>query len=493
MAARADEAERSRALLDSAPDAIVIFDTDAKIVLVNTATERLFGYDRRELLQRPFQLLVPEYPGEGPRLPDRATAPAGPPLTPAGSGLELTGRRKDGTEFPTEVRLAPLETEEGSLVSSSIRDITVRNRAELQLRESEERFRMLVGAVKDYAIVMLDREGRVTSWNSGAERIKGYTAAEIVGQHFSRFFLPEDIRDGKPLKELQVAVAEGRHEDEGWRVRKDGSRFLGSVVITPVRDSGGTVVGFAKITRDVTERHMAQAALELANHELEAFSYSVAHDLRAPLRGMNGFAQVLLTKYRDQLDAEGQDWLEEILLNARKMGELIDGLLSLARVSKSDLRLERVDLSALARQVAVELAAQEPARAVDVSILEGLFAVVDPRLGRAIFENLLGNAWKFTRQVAKPRIEVGSTSHPRGRAFFVRDNGAGFDMAFASKLFSPFQRLHTVGEFPGTGIGLATVKRIVDRHGGRIWAEGLIDRGATFYFTIPESAERRLT
>jgi light-regulated signal transduction histidine kinase (bacteriophytochrome) len=262
-----------------------------------------------------------------------------------------------------------------------------------------------------------------------------------------------------------------------------------------MRDSAGNLIGASKVVRDITERRRAEGALahakdaaESANRELEAFSYSVAHDLRAPLRGMNGFAQVLLDTYRDKLDADGKDWLQEITLNAGKMGALIDGLLALARLSRSELHREPVDLSSVARDAAGELSRVEPDRVVEVVVQGGLTADVDPPLVRALLENLLGNAWKFTSKVSAARIELGATEKDGAATFFVRDNGAGFDMAYASKLFAPFQRLHTVDEFPGTGIGLATVQRIVHRHGGRIWAEAAVDGGATFYFTFPARA-----
>jgi light-regulated signal transduction histidine kinase (bacteriophytochrome) len=225
--------------------------------------------------------------------------------------------------------------------------------------------------------------------------------------------------------------------------------------------------------------------LKLANRELEAFSYSVAHDLRAPLRGMNGFAQVLLDSYKDKLDAEAQDYLKEILLNARKMADLIDGLLSLARLTRSELQLERVNLSTIALAAAARLRGSDPERVIEIDVQHDLHADVDALLARAVFDNLLGNAWKFTSKLPAARIEVGTLEKEGVSALFVRDNGAGFDMAFAAKLFAPFQRLHTADEFPGTGIGLATVQRIVQRHGGRIWAEGSVDGGATFYFTFP--------
>jgi light-regulated signal transduction histidine kinase (bacteriophytochrome) len=251
------------------------------------------------------------------------------------------------------------------------------------------------------------------------------------------------------------------------------------------------------IVRDVTERHRSQEALvraretaEVASRELEAFSYAVAHDLRAPLRGMNGFAHVLLNTYRDKLDADGQDWLEEIVLNAGKMGALIDALLSLGRLTKNEPRRESVDLSAVVRATARRLSAAEPERAVELVVEDHLTANLDPVLARALIENLVGNAWKFTSKVPLARVEFGTTSSHGAQAFFVKDNGAGFDMTFADKLFGHFQRLHTVEDFPGTGIGLATVQRIARRHGGSAWAEGVVNGGATFYFSVPDRATR---
>ena len=203
---------------------------------------------------------------------------------------------------------------------------------------------------------------------------------------------------------------------------------------------------------------------------------------------MSDFSQVLSETYGDELDAEGRDCLGEITRNAKKMGALIDALLSLARVSRSELRPEAADLSAFARGSAAELARLEPDRTVEVIVEEGLHARVDSRLARTVFDNLLGNAWKFTARTPSARIEVGAAERAGGgRAFFVRDNGAGFDMGYASKLFAPFQRLHTADEFPGTGVGLATVQRIVHMHGGRIWAEGSVGKGATIHFTLGDA------
>jgi light-regulated signal transduction histidine kinase (bacteriophytochrome) len=226
------------------------------------------------------------------------------------------------------------------------------------------------------------------------------------------------------------------------------------------------------------------AQLEAANKELEAFSYSVSHDLRAPLRAIDGFSQILAEDYGERLDAEGHRALARIVAGTRAMGQLIDDLLKLSRVSRRELRHERVDLSETARDVAAAYRQLEPERNIDVVIAPGAAVEGDPELFRVALDNLLGNAFKFTSKRPSARIEFGVDENGRAPVFFVRDNGAGFDPAYAGKLFGAFQRLHTEAEFPGTGIGLATVQRILHRHGGRVWAEGRTGQGATFYFTM---------
>jgi PAS domain S-box-containing protein len=382
-----------------------------------------------------------------------------------------------------------------------------------QLNQELESFHVLVEQARDYAILQLDPAGNVVSWNRGAQRIKGYSAEEIIGKHFSVFYPPEAIARGKPERELQDAAAQGSVEDEDWRVRKDGSRFIANVVVTALRDANGNLRGFSKVTRDVTERKRAEESLrtqttELAranadlaatNHELEAFTYSVSHDLRAPLRQMDGFSRLLLEDFGPQLPEQGQHYLRRVREGAVNMGRLIDELLGFARIGRKELTLQPTGLGTVVANILEELKHETEGREIEWRLGELPFAECDPALVRYIFSNLLSNAVKYTRPRNPAVIEIGQTVNGAASVIFVRDNGVGFSMRHADKLFGVFQRLHRPEDFEGTGIGLATVQRIVHKHGGRIWAEAEIDKGATFYFTLspadaaPAGATKNLT
>jgi PAS domain S-box-containing protein len=417
--------------------------------------------------------------------------------------------RKDGTRLDAELSVKTVAGGgQAPLIVALVRDVTQEKRRAWQTREAEERYRLLVDSVQEYAILMLDPEGLVMSWNPGAQRILGYAPQEVLGRHVSLFYPPEDAAAGAPQEALRLALERGRLEEEGWRIRRDGTRFRAGVALAPLRGPDGEVHGFAHVTRDLTLQH-AQASLERRaeeqasrTRELETFSYTVAHDLRAPLRGMIHLTEFLERDQADRLDDEGRQNLHALRTSAERMGRLVEDLLNLSRSSNAEIRHEDVDLTKLARHVLKGYQEREPGRDVDIRVQEGLRARADPNLMRVLLDNLLGNAWKFTRKTPRPRIEMGSATvegaeggggTPQGasprastHAFYVRDNGAGFDPAKSKDLFKPFRRLHAGHEYEGTGIGLATVERIVSRHGGKVWAEGQPGQGATVWFTLPD-------
>jgi PAS domain S-box-containing protein len=420
---------------------------------------------------------------------------------------EIKNRAKDGTYYWVDTTIVPfLDAHGKSYQYIAIRhDITERKRVEEELRNSLKDVTDIKFALDQSTIVAItNKQGIITYVNEAFCKISKYSEQELLGQnhriinsghHPHQFFI-----------DMWKTIASGSvWKNEIKNRAKDGTYYWVDTTIVPFLDANGKSYQYIAIRHDITERKRIEeenlkltnelekrvierttqlAQLEAMNKELESFSYSVSHDLRAPLRSIDGFSNLLLRGYSDALDKKGQEYLQFIRSDSQRMAQLIDELLNLSRLTRGDLNRQAVNLTDQAKNIVQTLQKQEPNRSIEFVTVEELEANGDEHLLRAVLENLLGNAWKFTSKINNPRIEFGITTIANKPTYFVRDNGAGFEMDYADKMFGAFQRLHKMEEFPGTGIGLATVQRIIHRHGGEVWAEGKINQGATFYFTL---------
>jgi len=492
---RAEEAlrqseQRYHELFDSNPHPVWVYDLQTLAIRdVNDSAIRNYGYSREEFLSLTIKEIRP--PEDIPALLE-STAKALPHTEIAGVWRH---RKKDGTLIDVEITSHPLlyDGKDARLVVAT--DITTRKKAEEALQQSEERFRLLVSEVADYAILMLDPEGRILSWNTGAERIKGYQAQEIIGQHFSRFYPKEEVEQGKPAHELQVAKERGRFEDEGWRVRKDGSLFLANVVVTALYDEMGRLRGFGKVTRDITEQKQGEELIIRAKEEAERttkfkdqFLSTMSHELRTPLNAVLGFSDLLADERYGPLNERQKRYVAHIHTGGKHLLKLISDILDLSKIEAGKMELSREDVivtSAFSEVISTLYPLAEKKSQVLLQQAEpDLHVHADSMRLKQILVNLAGNAIKFTPEGG--RIELAALRTDNQVRVEVRDNGPGIPAEQQKRIFEAFFRLtQPDNTTEGTGLGLAITSRLVELHGSKLGIESEPGKGTCFYFSLP--------
>jgi PAS domain S-box-containing protein len=484
----ANEATRRLILIEHSRDGIVILDQDGAVYEANRRFAEMLGYSPEEVLKLNVWDWEYLYPPEQVREMINTVGEAGDHFT-------TRHRRKDGTTYDVEISTNGAMFAGQKLIFCVCRDISERTRTEKALKESEEKFSKAFHSSPDCSAIVRARDGVFVDVNESFLNFHGRSREEVIGHTATELDIWANLEERDRI--LKTNQEKGSIRNEEFHVRTKSGKIHIVLFSTEVVNIGEEPHSIA-MTLDITEQKEAEGKLQEAisrleqsstqlaatNKELEAFSYSVSHDLRSPLRSIDGFSQALLEDYQEKLDETGRDYLKRLRNASQKMGDLIDGILKLSRLTRSETHQEPTNLSVLAEEIANRLQEIQPERRVKFAIEKDVIANGDPQLLRVLLENLLGNAWKFTGKKPQGKIEFSTERNNGKKAYFIRDNGAGFDMTYAHKLFGAFQRLHEATEFPGTGIGLATVQRIINRHGGSIWAEGAVGKGATFHFTL---------
>ena len=533
MAIRADISERKRveearerlaSVVESSDDAIIGKTLDGAISAWNRGAEKVFGYAASEAIGQPMLILMPPD-----RLDEESDILARIRRGESVEHFETVRIRKDGRRINVSVSISPIRDSSGAVVGASkiARDITDRKRTEIRLagqaqelsRQTEDLLRsqqeletqkLILRSVLDSMVeglVAVDEAGKFILWNPAAERIVGLGPANLTSEEWSAHFglyLPDTVT---PFPTERNPLLLAMHGEVGTAEMFLRNRMLAEGVwieanASPLRDKDGAIHGGVVAFRDITQRRADEreirelnrdlearvlertAELKAVNKELEAFTYSVSHDLRAPIRHISGFTKILVEKFHPCLPPEAQRHLQTIEQSAGRMGEMVDEMLKLARLGRQALSVEVTPLGSLVEEVVSMLAPEIEGRQVEWKIGDLPPMECDPTLIRQVFQNLIGNALKYSRTRSPAVIEIGQTEKEGAKVLFVKDNGVGFDMKYADKLFGVFQRLHLAEEFEGNGIGLATVERVIKKHGGRVWVEAELDRGATFYFTL---------
>ena len=480
-------------LYDLAPVGYCTISAQGMILEANLTAAILLNVARGKMMNQPLTRFILKEDQDVYYLHRKQLLDTGEPQT-----CELRMVKKDGPVFWVHLAAAATNDKSGATVCRVVMsDITERKKAEESLRESENRLRAQYNGnpIPTFTWQKQGNEFILTDLNDSAKTITGRQGNSFLGRQASKMY--------KSRQEILGNLQRCFDEKRIIRIESRSKHFMPGkfVVITFVFVPPDLIMVHME---DITERkqteeylkkyreHLEELVrehtikLEASNKELEAFSYSASHDLRAPLRSIDGFSQALLEDCEDKLDIQGKDYLIRIRAATKRMANLIEDLLQLSRLTRTEMNIEKINLTQIARSVIDELQKSQPQRHVEIKIANGLEDTADSRLMRITLDNLLGNAWKFTEKQTETVIEFGCTKEGGKKIYFIRDNGAGFDMAYVDKLFAPFQRLHTEEEFPGTGIGLALVRRIIHRHGGKVWTEGQTGKGATFYFSLHE-------